>query len=73
MLPTPTASLPSIQPYHKSAWKRKLTQNSGCQLGVTIAIDSNIAQEQAIGDRHTLNPSFVEWMMGFPENWTVPD
>lgn len=73
MLPAPTAKLPAIQPHHASAWKRKLQHKNGCQLGVTIAIQTNIPQEQAIGDRLTLNPSFVEWMMGFPEDWTVPD
>ena len=73
MLPTPTPSLPSLNPCTPAPWKRKLQHKSGCQLGVTIAIDNNIQQEQAIGQRLTLNPLFVEWMMGFPENWTVPD
>ena len=73
VLPTPAAS--DVKRKMASPCNlRAKDRGYGLCLSAQVLVDQQpTPQAQAIGDRLTLNPSFVEWMMGFPEDWTVPD
>lgn len=44
------------------------------KVGERIHVTPDLALQVAVlaGERRRLNPAFVEWLMGFPPNWTVP-
>ena len=71
-LPTPTAKLPSMQPHHPSAWRRRRIHNNGAMLPIVICENLNITEAEALRRHARLNPLFVEAMMGFPIDWTEP-
>ena len=73
VLPTPIASDVKKKIASPSNLNSK-DRGYGLCLSAQLTIDQQlIPQEEAIGKRHTLNPSFVEWMMGFPTGWTLPE
>jgi len=70
VFPTPTARTPGNCPSYPSVWRRHKIHNIGHLLGVHLCQAMEITQEEAIGRGARVNPSFVEWMMGFPTGWT---
>ena len=72
VLPTPIARMTANEPKYPSAWRRQQVLNMGSLLGVKACQHYGIAKERAIGEALVLNPQFIEWMMGFPEDWTAP-
>jgi len=64
-LPTPTCSLNAIR-------KPSPSENpGGCRRGRNLDGEIGARAPSLIGKR--IHPKFVEWMMGFPEEWTNPD
>lgn len=63
LLPTPTTSM------HKGSSPATLTRKSG-RSRVRDRLDHTM--QAAVGSS-SLNPRFVEQMMGFPLDWTLPD
>ncbi len=66
-LPTPTAHLAKENPSTPSAWNRKSS------LSVEAAKLAEITLKDIGKKKLTLNPLFVEWLMGYPPGWTEPD
>lgn len=64
-LPTPTCSLNAIR-------KPSPSENpGGCRRGRNLDGEIGARVPSLIGKR--IHPRFVEWMMGFPDEWTNPD
>jgi len=56
-----------IQPSH--AWKNRWSSDLMHEKNLRLLFDA-IAQEKVSG---RLNPTWVEWLMGFPIGWTASD
>ena len=61
MLPTPTRAM------HKGSSKNSMTRKTG-QSRLTKRLDYTVEGGEIQNGR--LNPTWVEWLMGFPEGWT---
>jgi|TARA_B110000211_G_C13784274_1_gene423350 hypothetical protein len=61
MWPTPTATC------HKGARTREAQKKTGRGWSNTLSDAMRIATN---GESGSLNPTWVEWLMGFPEGWT---
>ena len=70
-LPTPTVQEVRQYPSMESSWKR--IKKMGTCTAVRAFQHYGITKDQAIGMGLTLNPQFVEWMMGYPQDWTKID
>ena len=68
--PTVTALTQSVGFYlrSKESWE-KSTNLSAYLLGLEYGLSGKAAKPS---DTHIPAPSFIEWMMGVPEGWTIP-
>ena len=72
LLPTPTVLTFTTNGYFlrsKESWastSNLMMYLTGLEYGLT-------GRERMPQFRHTASPSFIEWMMGAPEDWTNPD
>ena len=64
LLPTPAASDWKGSPTLKRVNERAALSSRGVRL------PEHIARIEQVEVGKNINPVFVEWLMGFPENWT---
>jgi hypothetical protein len=74
--PTPDASISRDTPFkHQKAKVEKAQKGErNSQIGSSLAWDKRIIieaeQPQNMERGGSLNPTWVEWLMGYPEGWT---
>ena len=67
ILPTPVARMAKNNPSTPGAWKQHTDPN------VEYTKAAGISEQEAISNQYRLDPSFVEWIMGFPIGFTELD
>lgn len=71
MWATPVAQPANGSPAQFLERKRKSVAKTGKSMGIVLS-DLNMQVQELEPESGSLNPTWVEWLMGFPLHWTEP-